>query len=164
MQRRTLSIAALAALVGLTPLAHAQPGPGGPHEQPSRSQGQRSQPAQAPRAPQAAQPARQHQNARQDTRQDMHQPPSPRNDTPTARSGHARQGVPAAGRGAGPDHAFHRGDRLPAAYRHQHYVVNDWRAHQLSAPPRGHHWVQVGGDYVLVAIATGVITALVLAH
>jgi Ni/Co efflux regulator RcnB len=67
-------------------------------------------------------------------------------------------------RGAGPNHAFHRGDRLPAEYRHRHYVVDDWRGHNLSAPPRGYHWVQTGGDYVLVAIATGVILQLLLSN
>jgi Ni/Co efflux regulator RcnB len=40
--------------------------------------------------------------------------------------------------------------------------VNDWRSHRLSAPPRGYQWVQVGGDYVLVAIATGIIAQLLL--
>ena len=65
-------------------------------------------------------------------------------------------------RGAGPNHAFHRGERLPAEYRHRNYVVDDWRGHQLSAPPRGYHWVQTGGDYVLVAVATGIIAQLLL--
>jgi len=65
-------------------------------------------------------------------------------------------------RGAGPDHRFYRGDRLPMEYRGRSYVVNDWRGHHLSAPPRGYHWVQTGGDYVLVAIATGVILQLLL--
>ncbi len=65
-------------------------------------------------------------------------------------------------RGAGPDHRFQRGDRLPPAYRHRNYVVNDWRGHQLSAPPHGYQWVQVGTDYVLVAIATGIILQLIL--
>jgi Ni/Co efflux regulator RcnB len=60
-------------------------------------------------------------------------------------------------RGAGPDHAWHRGDRLPADYRARRYVVSDWHAHHLSAPPRGYHWVQVNGDYVLAAVATGII-------
>jgi len=66
------------------------------------------------------------------------------------------------GRGVGPNHGYYRGDRLPAEYRHRHYVVNDWRGHRLSAPPRGHHWVQSGGDYILVAIATGVIVQLMI--
>ncbi len=65
-------------------------------------------------------------------------------------------------RGAGPHHSFHRGGRLPPEYRNRHYVVNDWRGHHLSAPPRGHHWVQTGGDYVLVAIASGIIVQLLL--
>jgi Ni/Co efflux regulator RcnB len=65
-------------------------------------------------------------------------------------------------RGAGPNHGFHRGDRLPYEYRNRHYVVDDWRGHNLSAPPRGYHWVQTGSDYVLVAIATGVILQLLL--
>ena len=65
-------------------------------------------------------------------------------------------------RGAGPDHAFHRGERLPAENRHRQYVVDDWRGHNLSSPPRGYHWVQTGSDYVLVAIATGIIAQLLL--
>jgi Ni/Co efflux regulator RcnB len=65
-------------------------------------------------------------------------------------------------RGAGPDHQYHRGERLPVEYRHRSYVVDDWRAHNLSAPPRGYHWVQTGADYVLVAIATGIILQLML--
>jgi Ni/Co efflux regulator RcnB len=67
-------------------------------------------------------------------------------------------------RGAGPDHQFYRGGRLPVQYRTQQYVVNDWRGHHLSAPPRGYHWVQTGGDYVLVAIATGIILQLLLSN
>ena len=68
------------------------------------------------------------------------------------------------GRGAGPSHAFYRGDRLPVEYRHRQYVVDDWRGHHLSAPPRGYHWVQTGSDYVLIAIATGIIAQLLLSH
>ncbi len=64
--------------------------------------------------------------------------------------------------GAGPHHDWYRGGRVPAMYRTPHYVVADWRGHHLKAPPRGYHWVQYGGDYLLVAIATGVIAQLVL--
>ncbi|MCK9381382.1 MAG: RcnB family protein [Sulfuritalea sp.] len=67
-------------------------------------------------------------------------------------------------RGGGPNHDWRRGGRLPAEYRHNMYVVDDWRGHRLSAPPRGYHWVQAGNDYVLVAIATGVILQLMLNH
>ena len=68
----------------------------------------------------------------------------------------------AGGRGAGPDHDFYKGGRLSNEYRSRQYVVNDWRGHRLSAPPRGYHWVQTGGDYVLVAIASGIILQIFL--
>jgi Ni/Co efflux regulator RcnB len=67
-----------------------------------------------------------------------------------------------ADRGAGPNHSFHKGERLSSQYRQSRYVVSDWRGRNLRAPPRGYHWVQTGGDYVLVAIATGVILELIL--
>lgn len=65
-------------------------------------------------------------------------------------------------RGAGPRHDMHKGDHLAPEYRDNKYVVNDWRGHHLSEPPRGYHWVQAGGDYVLVAVASGVIANLLL--
>jgi Ni/Co efflux regulator RcnB len=66
--------------------------------------------------------------------------------------------------GAGPDHNFRRGGRLPSQYRSNQYVVNNYREHHLRPPPRGYHWVQTGGDYVLAAIATGVIADLIINH
>jgi Ni/Co efflux regulator RcnB len=68
------------------------------------------------------------------------------------------------GRGAGPQHNYYKGGRLPMEYNHRQYVVEDWRGHRLSAPPRGYHWVQTGGDYVLVAITTGIIISLLLSN
>jgi Ni/Co efflux regulator RcnB len=65
-------------------------------------------------------------------------------------------------RGAGPRHDLQRGHRLPSQYRNRQYVVNDWRGHRLSAPPRGYQWVQTGSDYVLVAAATGLIAQILL--
>lgn len=64
--------------------------------------------------------------------------------------------------GAGPSHDLRRGNRLPNNYRNRQYVVDDWRGHHLRQPPRGYHWVQTGGDYVLAAIATGVIADLII--
>jgi Ni/Co efflux regulator RcnB len=66
--------------------------------------------------------------------------------------------------GAGPDHSFRRGERLPSRYRNHQYVVNNYREHHLRPPPRGYHWVQTGSDYVLAAIATGVIADLIINH
>lgn len=59
---------------------------------------------------------------------------------------------------------FRRGARLPLYLNNRTYVVNDWRGHRLTAPPRGYHWVQVGPDYVLVAITTGIIASLILSQ
>jgi Ni/Co efflux regulator RcnB len=67
-------------------------------------------------------------------------------------------------RGGGPRHDLRRGQRLSQEYRDNRYVVNDWRARRLNAPPRGQHWVQAGNDYVLAAIATGVITQVFLSY
>ncbi|MDP2417554.1 MAG: RcnB family protein [Hydrogenophaga sp.] len=82
-------------------------------------------------------------NHRQDDRRDFR---NPRND----RHFHAR----------GP--AFKRGAYIPREYRNRQYVVVNHRTHRLSAPPRGHQWVQVGADYVLIAVATGLIAHIVL--
>jgi Ni/Co efflux regulator RcnB len=59
---------------------------------------------------------------------------------------------------------FHKGERLPTYYRDHVFVVDHWQAHKLHRPPRGHQWVQVGGDYVLVAITTGIIASIILNH
>lgn len=66
--------------------------------------------------------------------------------------------------GAGPQGNWVKGSRMPPQYRSHQYVVNDWRGHGLKSPPRGYNWVQYGGDYLLVAIATGVITQLILGY
>ncbi len=53
-----------------------------------------------------------------------------------------------------------RGERLPDAYRGRGYEV-DYRTYHLNAPPRGYHYVRVGNDVVLTAVATGVIASVV---
>ena len=67
-------------------------------------------------------------------------------------------------RGGGPRHDLRRGQRLSQEYRSNRYVVSDWRERRLSAPPRGHHWVSTGNDYVLAAIATGIIAQVLLSN
>lgn len=59
---------------------------------------------------------------------------------------------------------WRRGGHVPREYMDRQYRVDDWRGHHLSAPPRGYQWVQVGNDYVLVALATGIIAQLLLSH
>jgi Ni/Co efflux regulator RcnB len=58
---------------------------------------------------------------------------------------------------------FHRGGYISREYRGRGYEV-DYREHRLSRPPYGHRWVQVGADYVLIAIATGVIANIILSR
>lgn len=60
-----------------------------------------------------------------------------------------------------PSAQWHRGGYVPASYRTPQYVVTDWRARQLQAPPSGYQWMQVNGDFVLGAIAGGLIAAIV---
>jgi len=45
-----------------------------------------------------------------------------------------------------------------------HYVaLDDWRGHHLRKPPRGYRWVQTDdGDFILVAITSGIILDLML--
>ncbi|MFC0251129.1 RcnB family protein [Massilia consociata] len=71
-----------------------------------------------------------------------------------AKAGHYRS-VEASGQ-------LKRGEQLPPRYRTHHYVVENWKAHRLPEPPRGHQWVQAGSDYALVAIATGVVTEVLV--
>jgi Ni/Co efflux regulator RcnB len=95
----------------------------------------------------------------QDHRDDHHdnQPGQEQHDDHRAAPAHDEHA-----RGAGPDHNWHKGDRVPASYRDKRYEVTDWKARHLRQPPRGYHWVNVNGDYVLAAIATGVIADLLL--
>jgi Ni/Co efflux regulator RcnB len=152
MTIRKIIAGVIAASVGFSSLALAQPGP--PRND---HRGPGAGPAQRPHGPGAMQgPHR-----------------------PGAMQGPRHPGAMQGPRGPGPGprgymvprqdfqpfpeyRRYQRGDRLPAPYRSSQYVVNDWRAHHLTAPPRGHYWVQNGSDYVLAAIATGIIAAVIL--
>lgn len=53
-----------------------------------------------------------------------------------------------------------RGQHLPHEYRGRGYYV-DYRAHHLRQPPRGYQWVRVNDDYMMVALATGLIASII---
>ena len=79
------------------------------------------------------------------------------------RADHDRWGHPVdMHRGYGADHRYYIGKTMPREYRQNNYVVDDWRGHNLRQPPRGYHWVQNGGDYLLVAIASGLIASAIV--
>lgn len=73
----------------------------------------------------------------------------------------AAQVQPARYRSVDANGELRRGERLPARYQAHQHVVEDWRALRLSKPPRGHQWVDAGGRYALVAIATGRVAQVV---
>ncbi|MFT9441975.1 MAG: RcnB family protein [Acetobacter papayae] len=71
--------------------------------------------------------------------------------------GGGRWGGPGGGGGPGPM-TWRRGDR----YWGGSPWVNDWRTYPgLYAPPYGYRWVQAGNQFLLTAVATGVISAIV---
>ncbi len=53
---------------------------------------------------------------------------------------------------------YARGDHLDNGHRG---VYVDYRRHHLSRPPPGHEWRCVDDDYVLVAVATGIIVSVI---
>ncbi len=60
---------------------------------------------------------------------------------------------------------YKKGGHVPAEYRGGSYVVNDWHSRHLHQPPRGYHYVRSdNGDFLLVAITTGVIASILANH
>ncbi|KQN26302.1 hypothetical protein ASE86_09220 [Sphingomonas sp. Leaf33] len=56
-----------------------------------------------------------------------------------------------------------KGQRFNRAEARNYRQISNWRQYQnrrLYAPPRGYQWVQSGNDAVLVAVASGVIGAV----
>lgn len=54
-------------------------------------------------------------------------------------------------------HRWSKGHRMSASERRRMARVSDYRRYRLSAPPRGHQWVKVDNDFLLVGITSGVI-------
>ena len=58
-------------------------------------------------------------------------------------------------------HRWVRGERLPVTYYQNRSYYVDYRRAHLRAPPSGYQWVQVDNNYVMVALATGLIASLI---
>ena len=56
--------------------------------------------------------------------------------------------------------AWQRGGYLPREYRS--YAVYDYGRYRLRPPPRGYQWVRVNDDFILEALATGLIADVLL--
>ena len=59
---------------------------------------------------------------------------------------------------SGGGHQWHSGDH----YTGSRTYVSNYSAYHLNAPPAGYQWVQDGSQFVLIAVATGVITSVIL--
>ncbi len=148
--KTTLVCALVAASLGLGSLAYAQPNdtPGARSEQRGSRQGDRND---------------RHQDNRRADRHDDR-----RGNSHANRNDDRRYDYPDARRNDRHDHynargpQFRRGGYIPYEYRSRQYVVTQYAPYHLSPPPRGHQWVQVGSDYVLIAIATGLIANIIL--
>jgi Ni/Co efflux regulator RcnB len=58
--------------------------------------------------------------------------------------------------------AWRRGAYLPPSYRG--YVVHDYGYYRLRPPPHGYAWYRVDNDYLLAAVATGLIFDIINDH
>jgi len=65
------------------------------------------------------------------------------------------------GQDYGGSHQWHSGDRIGHNDWNSAQPV-DYRTHHLNAPPRGYEWRESNGQYVLAAVATGVIASIIL--
>ena len=84
---------------------------------------------------------------------------------------HGHDGGPGQGQGPG-QHAmydrgrsegwYRKGGHVPTEYNRGNYAVTDWRSQHLRQPPRGYHYVRSdNGDFLLVAVTTGVIASII---
>lgn len=77
------------------------------------------------------------------------------------------QGPPNRGNDQGREHYVHHRNWKRGA----HIAKSDWargrqvdyRRYHLSRPPRGYQWREIDGNYVLAAVATGVIASVIVA-
>lgn len=79
--------------------------------------------------------------------------------------GPGRHGQPGAHQNWGKDyggrHKWKRGQRMGYNDWNNAPVV-DYRRHHLRQPPRGYEWRESNGQYILAAVATGVIASIIL--
>ena len=54
-----------------------------------------------------------------------------------------------------------KGQRFDRRHASNYRVINNPRAYRLNNAPRGYQWVQSGNDAVLIALASGLISAVI---
>jgi Ni/Co efflux regulator RcnB len=64
----------------------------------------------------------------------------------------------------GPRHDWRRGGRIERGDWDRGARINDYHRYHLSRPPRGYEWRRVDNNYVLAAVAGGLIASVILAN
>jgi hypothetical protein len=67
-------------------------------------------------------------------------------------------GPPPQAHWQGDGRRWHPGDH----YDGQRYAVQNWGYYHLRQPPAGYEWVQDGSQFVLIAVASGIIADIIL--
>ncbi len=151
--KKSVALLCAALMLGSPLASFAQPGPGpdnGPNRQDNRGPQQQQQQRQQPQQ----QPQRTSQGGHnQQARPGQNNAHAYRNP-----DYHPQAGMPV------PHRDWRRGVVVEPNYRGDRYWVTDWHARHLYAPPRDHRWLYVNGDYILVAIATGVIVNILTGY
>lgn len=150
--RKNLTVLCATLMLGMPMASFAQPG-GGPQNHDGGNQG----------GPQGQPQGHQPQGHQQQDQQDRPRPQGNKGNGGGRPAYHDSNFRPQAGMPV-PHEQWQRGRVVEPMYRSDRYWVTDWRARQLSAPPRDHRWLYINGDYVLVAIATGVITSILTGY
>ena len=63
----------------------------------------------------------------------------------------------------GPHHDWRKGGRIERGDWDRGARISDYRRYHLSRPPRGYEWRRVDDNYVLAAVAGGLIASVILA-
>jgi Ni/Co efflux regulator RcnB len=77
---------------------------------------------------------------------------------PIAESHNQQHMAPVQHEAMGSSHRWHNGDH----YTGQRHYVSNWSYYHLHQPPQGYEWVQDGSQFVLVAVASGIIADVIL--
>ena len=64
---------------------------------------------------------------------------------------------------SGPHHDWRKGGRIERTDWDRGARVSDWNRYHLSRPPRGYEWRRVDNNYVLAAVAGGLIASVIAA-
>ncbi|QJP08288.1 RcnB family protein [Pseudomonas multiresinivorans] len=151
--KKSVALFCAALMLGSPLASFAQPG-GGPDNGPNH--------------PDNRPPQQQQRPPQQQQRSDQQQ--QPHGNYNQGRNGHADPRYyrnpdyrPQAGMPV-PHRDWRRGVIVEPNYRGDRYWVTDWQARHLYAPPHDHRWLYVNGDYILVAIASGLIVNILAGY